>query len=79
MLVSMLVFLPSMARTTKITVEVPTDLLKKAQKATKGGVTETVREGLQKIVQSDAYERLRELRGKVHLTWNLDELRQDRD
>ena len=68
-----------MKRTRKITVEVPADLLKKAQKATNEGVTETVRLGLHKIVRSDAYERLRELRGKVHLTWDLDELRQDRD
>ena len=68
-----------MARTKKITVEVPTELLKKAQNATKGGVTETVRQGLQNIVRADAYERLRELRGKVHLKWDLDELREDRD
>jgi hypothetical protein len=68
-----------MARRKKITVEIEPELLKKAQKVTKSGVTETVRQGLQKIVRSDAYERLRELQGKVHLTWDLDELRQDRD
>jgi len=68
-----------MARLKKITVEVPADLLKKAQKATGEGVTGTVRQGLEKIVRSDVYERLIALRGKVHLTYDIDELRQDRD
>jgi hypothetical protein len=68
-----------MGRTKKITVEVPADLLKKAQQATKSGVTETVRVGLEKIARSDAYKKLVELRGKVHLTYDIDELRQDRD
>lgn len=68
-----------MGRTKKITVEVPTDLLKKAQKATKGGVTETVRQGLEQLARADAYERLLALRGKVHLTYDIDELREDRD
>ena len=68
-----------MGRTKKITVEVPADLLKKAQKATGEGVTETVRVGLEKIARSEAYKRLLALEGKVHLTYDIDELREDRD
>lgn len=68
-----------MRRTRKITVEVPADLLKRAQKASGVGVTATVRQGLEKIARSDAYKRLLELQGKVHLTYDIDELRQDRD
>jgi hypothetical protein len=71
--------LTSMGRTKKITVEVPADLLKKAQKATGEGVTQTVRQGLEKIVGADVYERLIAARGTVHLTYDIDELRQDRD
>jgi len=66
-------------KVTKITVEVPTELLKKARRVTKSGVTETVRVGLEKIARADAYERLLALEGKVHLTYDIEELRQDRD
>ena len=59
--------------------EVPNDLLQRAQKVTKSGVTETVRAGLEKIARAEAYQRLLELEGKVHLTYDVDELRQDRD
>jgi hypothetical protein len=62
----------------KITVEVPPDLLDKAQKATAGGVTQTVRVGLQLVAASQAYARLRELRGKVRFTQSLADLRADR-
>ena len=68
-----------MGRLKKITVEVPADLLKTAQKATGEGVTETVRVGLEKIARAEAYKRLLELEGKVHLTYDIEELRQDRD
>jgi hypothetical protein len=64
---------------TKITVEVPTDVLKRAQKASGEGVTGTVRKALENMARSDAYERLMALRGKVHLTYDIDELREDRD
>ena len=62
----------------KITVEVPPDLLDKAQKATASGVTQTVRIGLQLVAASQAYTRLRELRGKVRFTQSLADLRADR-
>lgn len=62
----------------KITVEVPPELLAKAQKASGSGVTQTVREGLQLVAASQAYARLRQLRGKVHFRRTLAELKADR-
>jgi hypothetical protein len=62
----------------KITVEVPEDLLEKAQQASGAGITQTVRTGLQLVAASHAYARLRELRGKVRFSQATDELKADR-
>ncbi|HUI77253.1 MAG TPA: hypothetical protein VLY24_05040 [Bryobacteraceae bacterium] len=62
----------------KITVEVSPELLEKAQRATGTGITQTVRTGLQLVAASQAYERLRGLRGKVRFTRTLEELKADR-
>ena len=62
----------------KITVEVPPELLDKAQLASGAGITETVRTGLQLVAASHAYARLRQLRGKVRFTRTLAELKADR-
>jgi hypothetical protein len=62
----------------KITVEVPLDLLEKAQRASGTGVTQTVRAGLQLVAASLTYDRLRRLRGKVRFTRTLAELKADR-
>jgi hypothetical protein len=62
----------------KITVEVPEDLLEKAQEASGAGITQTVRTGLQLVAASHAYARLRELRGKVRFSQATDELKADR-
>ena len=62
----------------KITVEVPPELLEKAQKASGTGITETVRAGLKLVAASQAYARLRQLRGQVHFSRTLDELKSDR-
>jgi hypothetical protein len=64
--------------TRKITIEIPEELLEKAQQATGSGVTQTVRTGLQLVAASQAYARLRELRGKVRFSLTLDELKSDR-
>jgi hypothetical protein len=50
--------------TRKITLEVPADLLAKAQDASGAGITQTVRTGLQLVAASRAYARLRQFRGK---------------
>ncbi len=62
----------------KITVEVPLDLLEKAQKASGTGITQTVRSGLQLVAASRTYARLRKFRGKVHFTRTVAELKTDR-
>jgi hypothetical protein len=62
----------------KITVEVPLDLLEKAQLASGTGITQTVRAGLQLVAASRTYARLRHLRGKVRFTCTLAKLKADR-
>ena len=59
----------------KITVHVPEDLLAKARKQTGQGITATVRQGLRLVAASATYRRLHELRGKVPITVDLQELR----
>ena len=62
----------------KITVEVPLELLEKAQRASGASITQTVRTGLQLVAASRTYARLRQLRGKVRFTRTLAELKADR-
>lgn len=67
-----------MVKARKITVEVPEDLLEKAQQASGTGITQTIRTGLQLVAASQTYARLRQLRGKVHFSRTSDELKDDR-
>jgi hypothetical protein len=62
----------------KITVEIPGDLLDKAQKASGSGITQTIRAGLQLVAASRTYARLRQLRGKVRFAHTATELKADR-
>lgn len=62
----------------KITVEIPRDLLKKAQRASGKGITQTVRTGLQLLAASRAYDRLRQARGKVRFSRTVAQLKDDR-
>lgn len=62
----------------KITVEVPAELLRKAQAATGTGITQTVGSGLELLAASRAYARLLQLRGKVHFSRRLADLKADR-
>jgi hypothetical protein len=62
----------------KITLEVPAELLEKAQRASGTGVTQTVRTGLQLVAASRTYARLRQLRGKVRFSRTLADLKSDR-
>ena len=64
--------------TRKITVEVPAEMLEKAQRATKAGITETVREGLKILAASEAYERALKLRGSYKFSITLDQMKDDR-
>ena len=62
----------------KITVEIPEDLLKKAQRASGTGITQTVRTGLQLLAASQAYDRLLQSQGKMRLSHSWQELKDDR-
>jgi hypothetical protein len=67
-----------MERARKITVQVPAELLERAQRASGSCITQTVRTGLQLVAASHAYARLRQLRGKVRFARTLAELKADR-
>jgi len=62
----------------KITVEIPPDLLKRAQRASGKGITQTVRAGLELIAAADAYDRLLQMKGKVRLSQTWQDLKDDR-
>jgi hypothetical protein len=62
----------------KITIEVPAELLEKAQEASGTGITQTVRTGLQLVAASNAYAKLRQLRGKVKFSLSWEQLKDDR-
>jgi hypothetical protein len=62
----------------KVTVEVPDDLLRRAQESTGQGVEATIRRGLELVAASQAYEELLKLKGKVEFSVDWRELREDR-
>ena len=62
----------------KVTVRVDRDLLRRARERTRQGVTATIRHGLELVAASEAYEKLRALRGKVSFSLDLKKLREDR-
>ena len=70
--------MPFMSAARKITVEVPQDLLSKAQRASGKGITQTVRTGLQLLAASRAYDRLLQSQGKVRFSRSWQELKDDR-
>ena len=51
---------------------------RQSQKASRAGISETVRKGLELLVANDAYDRLLKMRGKVKFSIDLNELRDDR-
>jgi len=67
-----------MADTTKVTVALPADLLARARRSTRQGVTATIRRGLELVAAARAAEELRSLRGTVKLSIDLGRLREDR-
>jgi len=62
----------------KVTVEVPAELLTRAQKASGAGITKTIRTGLELVAAGRAFERLLRLQGKVRFSRSLEELKADR-
>jgi hypothetical protein len=67
-----------MSAARKITVEVPRDLLNKAQRASGKGITQTVRTGLQLLAASQAFDLLLRSQGKVRFSRSWQELKDDR-
>ena len=62
----------------KLTLLVPEDLLAQALEASGEGIAATVKQGLTLIAARRAYTELKKLRGKVRVSFNLDELRDDK-
>lgn len=61
----------------KVTVLLPKTLVKGAMEASGLGLTPTIRMGLEKVAASRAYQTLRQMRGKVKFSIDVDELRED--
>jgi hypothetical protein len=62
----------------KVTVVLPADTLRRAQRASGMGITPTIRTGLELIAAGRTYDRIRAMRGRVKLDLDVDELRRDR-
>jgi len=63
----------------KITVHLSADLVESAQAATGAGVTETIRQGLERLRRERFYAQMKALRGKIDFSgFDLDELREDK-
>jgi len=62
----------------KVTAYIPKELLCKAQDITKCGITETLKLGLEKVLQTKNYQKLGELYGKYSSKLDLAKLREDR-
>lgn len=59
----------------KVTVMLPRELVDRSKQASGLGLTATIRQGLEAVASTLAYEKLRELRGKVHFSIGLKDLR----
>ena len=62
----------------KITLNVPEDLLARAQKASGQGITETIRQGLRLVAAGETFREVAKLRGSVKFSLDLGRLREDR-
>ncbi len=65
-------------QTQKITAHIPVNLLHEAQAATGKGITDTIKIALTQLAHAGAYEALRNMRGKVTFSIDLEDLRKDR-
>lgn len=62
----------------KITVHIPQTLLQNAVKALHKNITETVKAGLEEVIRKAAYDDLRQSRGKIKFSIDINELRRDK-
>jgi hypothetical protein len=71
-------FLPMAKRKMrKVTVLLPDELIRRATRVSRVGLTPTIREGLEVIAAREAYDHLRSLKGKFEFGLSLEELRED--
>ncbi|HET7840213.1 MAG TPA: hypothetical protein VFM21_01340 [Terriglobia bacterium] len=59
----------------KLTVLVPEDLVRRAQRSTRSGITPTVRHGLELAAKESVYEEMLRLKGKGGFSMTWQELR----
>ncbi len=59
----------------KVTVMLPRDLVERAKRVSGLGITPAIRQGLEAVAATDAYEALRRMRGKVKFSISLKDLR----
>ena len=64
-------------RLRKVTVLLPEDLLRKARRVSRRGITPTLRESLEAYAAKDVYDRLLKMRGKGGFSMTWQELRGD--
>lgn len=64
-------------RIQKITVHIPQLLLQAALEVTKKNITETVKAGLERMAREQVYENIRNMRGKVKFSVDLNKLRKE--
>jgi hypothetical protein len=64
-----------MAKSRRVTANLPDDLLREAMAVTGTGITETIVSGLRLLRRTRAYEMAMALRGKVELDMDLDQSR----
>jgi hypothetical protein len=62
----------------KVTVQLPADLLERAQRSSGESLTATIRKGLELIAAGAAYDELKRLKGKVAFSVDWRKLRSDR-
>ena len=62
----------------KVTVQLPPELVERAQRSSGQNLTATICQGLRLVAAAPAYEGLRRLKGKVRLSIDLRSLREDR-
>ena len=67
-----------MTRGRRVTANLPEQLLEDAMEVTGKGITETLVEGLRLVRRARAYEKAMALRGKVHLSIDIDASRERR-
>jgi hypothetical protein len=62
----------------KVTVQLPVDLLARAQRSSGESLTATIRKGLELVAAGAVYDELRSLKGKVAFSVDWQKLRRDR-